>query len=205
MHGVRFVVSSLPRPSDAIWRQKYWTTMAQIMFVFCLMAPSHYLHQVWLDIIASIPVHFHRKWARYACKYSVSSFKIKFLKIVLHLLRRDEVTTYIQRDIYHSLLQLTPLFEFAISHMINSMSVSVRSFFCFIAHASLDTELKTVHSLNIDYRSEIHLISTDTIDANVIFYASGLLACANWSVQLWRLCILLYHCSYFMLNSSFCF
>ena len=66
-------------------------------------------------------------------------------------------------------------------------------FFFFIAHASLDTELKTVHSLNIDYRSEIHLISTDTIDANVIFYASGLLASANWSVQLWRLCILLYH------------
>ena len=99
--------------------------------------------------------------------------------MVRHLLRRDEVTTYIQRDIYHSLLQLTPLFEFAISHMINSMSVSVRSVFCFIAHASLDTELKTVHYLNIDYRSEIHLISTDTIDANVIFYASGLLASAN--------------------------
>ena len=143
------------------------------MLFFCLMAPSHYLHKVWLDIIASIPVHFHRKWARYACKYSVSSFKIKFLKMAMHLLRRDEVTAYIQRDIYHSLLQLTPLCEFAISHMINSMSVSVRSVFCFIAHASLDTELKTVH--NIDYRSEIHFISTDTIDANVIFMQAACL------------------------------
>ena len=35
--------------SDAIWRQRYWSTMAQIMSC-CLSAPSHYLNQWWLEI-----------------------------------------------------------------------------------------------------------------------------------------------------------
>ena len=37
------------RPSDAIWRQLSWTTLAQVM-ACCLMAPSHYLNQYWLII-----------------------------------------------------------------------------------------------------------------------------------------------------------
>ena len=41
-------VNSL-RPSDAIWRQWSWTTLAQVM-ACCLMAPSHYLNQCWLII-----------------------------------------------------------------------------------------------------------------------------------------------------------
>ena len=36
-------------PSDAIWRQKSGSTMAQVM-VCCLTAPSHYLNQCWLII-----------------------------------------------------------------------------------------------------------------------------------------------------------
>ena len=35
------------RPSDAIWRQWSWTTLAQVM-ACCLTAPSHYLNQCWL-------------------------------------------------------------------------------------------------------------------------------------------------------------
>ena len=42
------VVNSL-RPSDAIWRQWSWTTLAQVM-ACCLTAPSHYLNQCWLII-----------------------------------------------------------------------------------------------------------------------------------------------------------
>ena len=37
------------RPSDAIWRQWFWTTLAQVM-ACCLTAPSHYLNQCWLII-----------------------------------------------------------------------------------------------------------------------------------------------------------
>ena len=37
------------RPSDAIWRQWSWTTLAQVM-ACCLTAPSHYLNQCWLTI-----------------------------------------------------------------------------------------------------------------------------------------------------------
>ena len=36
-------------PSDAIWRQWSWTTLAQVMACF-LTAPSHYLNQCWLII-----------------------------------------------------------------------------------------------------------------------------------------------------------
>ena len=38
------------RPSDAIWRQKSPSTLAQVM-AWCLMAPSHHLNQCWLFII----------------------------------------------------------------------------------------------------------------------------------------------------------
>ena len=41
-------VNSL-RPSDAIWRQWSWTTLAQVM-ACCLTAPSHYLNQCWLIV-----------------------------------------------------------------------------------------------------------------------------------------------------------
>ena len=36
-------------PSDAIWRQRSGSTLAQVM-ACCLMAPSHYLNQFWLII-----------------------------------------------------------------------------------------------------------------------------------------------------------
>ena len=37
------------RPSDAIWWQWSWTTLAQVM-ACCLTAPSHYRNQCWLII-----------------------------------------------------------------------------------------------------------------------------------------------------------
>ena len=48
------ITESLPcfnslRPSDAIWRQWSWTTLAQVM-ACCLTAPSHFLNQCWLII-----------------------------------------------------------------------------------------------------------------------------------------------------------
>ena len=43
-------------PSDAIWRQRFRSTLAQVM-ACCLTAPSHYLNQCWLIIILS-PVTF---------------------------------------------------------------------------------------------------------------------------------------------------
>ena len=36
-------------PSDAIWCQRSWSTLVQVM-ACCLTAPSHYLYQCWLDI-----------------------------------------------------------------------------------------------------------------------------------------------------------
>ena len=36
-------------PSDTIWRQRYGSTLAQVM-ACCLTAPSHYLNQCWLII-----------------------------------------------------------------------------------------------------------------------------------------------------------
>ena len=37
------------RPSDAIWRHRSRSTLAQVM-ACCLMAPNHYLNQCWLII-----------------------------------------------------------------------------------------------------------------------------------------------------------
>ena len=42
------IINSLG-PSDAIWRQKSGSTLAQVM-ACCLTAPSHYLNQCWLII-----------------------------------------------------------------------------------------------------------------------------------------------------------
>ena len=40
-------------PSDAIWWQRSGSKLALVM-AFCLMAPSHYQNQCWLDIKGSI-------------------------------------------------------------------------------------------------------------------------------------------------------
>ena len=45
-------------PSDAIWRQKSGSTLAQLM-AWCLTAPSHYLNQCWL-IISEVQWHSHQ-------------------------------------------------------------------------------------------------------------------------------------------------
>ena len=42
-------------PSDAIWRWRFWSTLAQVM-ACCLTPPSHYLNQCWL-IISKAPWH----------------------------------------------------------------------------------------------------------------------------------------------------
>ena len=42
-----YMIKSL-RPIDAIWWHKSWSALAQVM-AWCLMAPSHYLNQCWLE------------------------------------------------------------------------------------------------------------------------------------------------------------
>ena len=48
------VINSL-WPSDAIWRHRSWSTLAQVM-ACCLTAPSHYLNQCW-HIISKVQWH----------------------------------------------------------------------------------------------------------------------------------------------------
>ena len=43
-------------PSDAIWRHRSGSTLAQVM-AGCLTAPSHYLNQCWLIINLSSDIH----------------------------------------------------------------------------------------------------------------------------------------------------
>ena len=66
------VVNSL-RPSDAIWRHRSGSTLAQVM-ACCLTAPSHYLNQCWLIIskvlrhssegnfVRDTPATIHKNW-----------------------------------------------------------------------------------------------------------------------------------------------
>ena len=42
-----FLLFNSMRPSDAIWRHRSGSTLAQVM-ACCLTAPSHYLNQCWL-------------------------------------------------------------------------------------------------------------------------------------------------------------
>ena len=44
-------------PSDAIWRQRSGSTLAQVT-ACCLTAPSHYLNQRWL-LIGEVLLHFY--------------------------------------------------------------------------------------------------------------------------------------------------
>ena len=51
-------------PGDAIWRHGSGSKFTQVM-TFCLTAPSYYLYQYWLQIIAIYPVRSHWNYARY--------------------------------------------------------------------------------------------------------------------------------------------
>ena len=65
------VINSLS-PSDAIYWKRYWSTMVQIM-AWCLMAPSHYLNQYWLEII---PIHLNAN-SQQMYKMSLRKLSIK--------------------------------------------------------------------------------------------------------------------------------
>ena len=55
------VCSSCPQwvnslwPSDTIWRQRSWSTLAQVT-ACCLTTPRHYLNQCWL-VISKVELH----------------------------------------------------------------------------------------------------------------------------------------------------
>ena len=55
--NIRTGVNSL-WPSDIIWRQRSWSTLAQVM-ACCLTAPSHNLNQCW-PIISEVQCHSYK-------------------------------------------------------------------------------------------------------------------------------------------------
>ena len=78
-----YLVKSL-WPSDAIWRHRSWSTLAQVM-ACCLTAPSHYLNQCWLIVSTDqwrlskghftrdTPVINHKNQLQFALKNSSKS------------------------------------------------------------------------------------------------------------------------------------
>ena len=64
-------------PSDALWRQRSGSTLAQVM-ACCLTAPIHYLNQCWL-IISNVQWHSSKgKFTRDTS--AINHCKIKYLK-----------------------------------------------------------------------------------------------------------------------------
>ena len=84
-------VNSL-RPSDAIWRQRSGSTLAQVM-ACCLTAPSHYLNQCWF-IISKVLWHpsednFVRDTP---ARFTKISLKITYLKLNWNFPGANELT-----------------------------------------------------------------------------------------------------------------
>ena len=63
-------------PSDAIWRQRSGSTLAQVM-ACCLTAPSHYLNQCWL-IISKVQWHSSESNLHEMTQPSVTEITLKF-------------------------------------------------------------------------------------------------------------------------------
>ena len=59
-------------PSDAIWYNRYGSTLAQVM-ACCLRAPSHYLNHCLLIIIK---LQWHFSWAQFHMRLSRQSLKL---------------------------------------------------------------------------------------------------------------------------------
>ena len=67
-------------PSDAIWRQRSGSTLAQVM-ACCLTAPSHYLNQCWL-IISKVLWHSSEDIITRRFEDTIiKRLKIRFLKL----------------------------------------------------------------------------------------------------------------------------
>ena len=89
-------------PSDAIWRQRSGSTLAQVM-ACCLTEPSHYLNQCWLiiskvywhssegNLTAGISAINHCNWLeKYSSKISSKSPRPQWVK-------NDYIMTMIER------------------------------------------------------------------------------------------------------------
>ena len=81
-------------PSDAIWRQRSGTRLAQVM-ACCLTAPRHYLNQCWFTISN---VHWHSFEYKKILQPSITeiSWKIIFLKFLWNLPGANELTLNMQ-------------------------------------------------------------------------------------------------------------
>ena len=89
-------VNSL-RPSDAIWRQKSGSTLAQVM-ACCLMAPSHYLTPCWF-IISKVQWHSSKgKFTRDTSAINHWNYlKNEIPKISFKFLRGQWVSNYVSK------------------------------------------------------------------------------------------------------------
>ena len=76
-------------PSDAKWRHRSGSTLAQVM-TWCQTAPSHYLNQYWLEIFCIHPSAISQKM-RNIC-WQQSSYEINILNIFMLLLGGNELT-----------------------------------------------------------------------------------------------------------------
>ena len=76
--------------SDTKWCQRSWSTLAHVM-ACCLMAPSHYLNQCWLN--HPPPQKFHRK---IRISFLDISFKITNLRLQPHLQGTNELKQVIE-------------------------------------------------------------------------------------------------------------
>ena len=65
--------------SDAIWCQRTFLTLVQIM-ACCLMAPSHHLNQCWLILCRSFGIHL-RGISQEMLKISVLDIGLEIIKI----------------------------------------------------------------------------------------------------------------------------
>ena len=67
---------NLLRPSNVIWPQRYWLTMAQNM-AWCLTAPNHYLNQCWLQTMG-IQIQFESEFPKIFMHLSADNESINF-------------------------------------------------------------------------------------------------------------------------------
>ena len=71
-----YIIDSL-WPSDTISRQRYGSTLSQVM-ACCVTAPSHYLNQCWLIMIAV-------QWHSYSCNFTRVAFAISITKVCMKM------------------------------------------------------------------------------------------------------------------------
>ena len=92
-------------PGDAIWGQRSWPKLFQVVMACCLTAPSHYLNQCWFTLTKSSGIHSRVMFTGIFQK-SILRLSLKFahLKSQPHPPRDKELTLcvlFFQREHKH--------------------------------------------------------------------------------------------------------